>query len=188
VLPVLDTTHTTLDACTRSLSFGSRIRSCASHLLLRTLSIGASLSTRSFPPFFARSFLLKSSTSTCSTLLELLYSTLPLYSTTLLYSLLPPVRIVLITLPTTGVRTDATTTRSLPLPTPLDNSTRARPPAATLAAVSSPRRRAQIGPHSSAPCALPLPLARDSYHVALALPSKSRVLAAHHTSSPSGQP
>jgi hypothetical protein len=180
VLPVLDTTNTTLDACTRSLSFGSRIRSCASHLLLRR--------ARSFPPFFARSSLLKSSTSTCSTLLELLYSTLPLYRPTLLSPPLPPVRTVLITLPTTGVRTDATTTRSLPLPTPLDNSTRARPPAATLAAVSSPRRRAQIGPHSSAPCALPLPLARDSYHVALALPSKSRVLAAHHTSSPSGQP
>jgi hypothetical protein len=55
-------------------------------------------------------------------------------------------------------------------------------PAATLAAVSSPRRR--TAPIICAPCTLPLPLARDSYHVALALPSPSRVLAAHHTSKP----
>ena len=55
-------------------------------------------------------------------------------------------------------------------------------PAATLAAVSSPRRR--TAPIICAPCTLPLPLARDSYHVALALPFPSRVLAAHHTSKP----
>ena len=55
-------------------------------------------------------------------------------------------------------------------------------PAATLAAVSSPRRR--TAPIICAPCTLPLPLARDSYHVALALRSPSRVLAAHHTSKP----
>jgi hypothetical protein len=120
-----------------------------------------------------------------------LYATLLCYSallcSTLLYSTLP-VRILLITLhyPLVSALTPLLLALYYSTRQPTSSSAPpARPPAATLAAVSSlqsPRRT--HGSHSSARCPLPPPLARDSYHVALALPSPSRVLAAHHTSKP----
>jgi hypothetical protein len=117
VLPVLDTTHTTLDACTRSLSFAIedsllRLSFAAAYAVYRRESEHAL-----FHPFsLARPLLKSSSCSTCSTLLGLLYSTLPLYFSLPSERPPPPAPALLITLPTTGVRTDATTTaRSLHL-------------------------------------------------------------------------
>lgn len=115
MLPVLDTTHTTLDACTRSLSFRSRIRSCTFHLLVATESIGASLST-----LFSTLFRLLVPLEILDQHTTLNSSTAT-HSTTTLFS---SANHTISRLPT-GVRTDATPTRSLPLPTPLDNSTRA---------------------------------------------------------------
>ena len=159
VPPVLDTTHTTLD--TRRVYWIPALPIEDSRLRLSFVAIAATLLGHArFSPFFARSSLVKCSTSTCSVLL-------PLYCA-LLYS--SPVQTLLIT--TLLVRTDVTTSS----PTPPAHPPVARPSPPFLL-------HARQTHYSSARSPPTLPLARDSYHVALS-PTPSTLLAAHQTSKP----
>jgi hypothetical protein len=169
VPPVLDTTHTTLD--TRRVHWIPALPIEDSRLRLSFVAIAATLLGHArFSPFFARSSLVKCSTSTCSVLLPLcstvLYSTL-LYN----HHYSPPVQTLLIT--TLLVRTDVTTSS----PTSPAHPPVARPSPPFLL-------HARQTHYSSARSPPTLPLARDSYHVALSPPTPSTLLAAHQTSKP----